>query len=96
MIVQFVLPAGMLIAALVPVVAVPLNVTLPVYVAVGVWHATVKLYVPGAPVAGALVTVFVTVSVPVLGVSGLVIVPVAVPVAGKVAGGCVYVAVPQV
>ena len=96
MIVQPVLPAGMLIAALVPVVAVPLNVTLPVYVAVGVWHATVKLYVPGAPVAGAPVTVFVTVSVAGFAVSGLVMVPLAVPLAGKVAGGCVYVAVPQV
>ena len=78
-----VLPAGRLIAALVPEVVVPVSVTLPVYVAVGLLQAIVKLYVPGAPVAGAPVTVLVIVTATLFLVSGLVMVPVIEPPGGS-------------
>ena len=86
---QLVLPAGMLTAALVPVVPLAGITTVPLYVAVGVAQVTEKLYVPGAPVAGAPVTFLVTVRPAAFGVNGFVMAPVAVPVAGNVTGGCV-------
>ena len=96
MIVQPVLPAGMLIAVLVPVVAVPVSVTLPVYVAVGLLQAIVKLYVPGAPVAGAPVTVLVIVTATLFLVSGLVTPTLGVLPATNVTGNVPIVGAPQV
>ena len=80
---QLVLPTGMLMAALVPVVPLAGITTVPLYVAVGVAQVTEKLYVPGAPVAGAPVTFLVIVNDAGFAVSGLVIVPVAVPLTGS-------------
>ena len=62
----------MLIAALVAVVPLAGMVMLPVYVAVGFAQVIEKLYVPGAPVAGAPVTFLVIVTATLLRVNGLV------------------------
>ena len=79
----------MLIAALVAVVPLAGMVMLPVYVAVGFAQVIEKLYVPGAPVAGAPVTFLVIVTATLLRVSGLVIVPVMEPPGGNAAAaGC--------
>ena len=92
-IVQLVEPAGML-TVVEPVVAFAATFTVPVYVAVGVEHATLNGNAIALVVAGPPVMFFVTVSVPGLALSGLVMLPldpvVIVPLGGDV------VSVPQV
>ena len=96
MIVQLVEPAGML-TVVEPVVAFAATLTVPVYIAVGVRHATLNGNAIALVVAGPPVTFFVTVNVPGLALSGLVMEPEAVPPAAiAVALGWVYVATPQV
>ena len=60
-----------------PLVAVPVSVTVPVYVPVS--QVSENAYAPGAPDAGAPVTVLPIVTAIWLRVSGLTIVPEAVP-----------------
>ena len=76
---QLVAPAGMRTVVL-PVVAVPESVTVPVNgPAFGAAHAMLRTYAPGAPALGAPVTVLVTVTVCAAAISGFVTVMLLLP-----------------
>jgi len=79
----------MLLIVTEPVVAFAATGIVPVYVAVGVWHATLTGNDIALVVAGPPEIVLFTVKLPGLAFSGLPIAALDVPLAGSVAGGCV-------